>query len=241
MARYILIILCSFILFPFKINCQNKDINFEIAPFLGTNLSFSKLKELQKDRYYSPPSFGFISGINIEYLPKSDSSSITFNSSYTSLDLSISSGFKIQEKLQGMEHNTTITPTFDLWTFGVKKYLWKGNKFNYYFETGPRLHFGRNAPRQFSHFISNWLDSGIEYKFEFEFERSFTIVPYIGSGFDVKIKKVKFGAYFWFQRSFIPLMQYDLYVKYGSSEFKTKSISYGMAVGGHLYLRVFSF
>lgn len=220
---------------------QSRLKSFEFSTFSGTALSFSRLTETHAKEFSAPPSFGILYGIKLEKRILDSSRKISINTSYISQQLSISSKFNFQEKTKAMGHSSTFLPTYDIWSFGLKKSIIINSKLNFHFEIGPRIHFSRAYIYPGKYLESDYLDSTVNYSFKYNSRKSAIIIPYAGLGFTFHYKKIKIETLFWTQRSLTPILQFDTYTKYGNAIFKSDVISYGFALGGQLGIKLISF
>lgn len=215
---------------------------WEIQPFLGTALSFSK-PEQKFSPCQSPPQFGWVSGIQLSYTPLTNRSLWTYTSSYASLDLSISSAYQFRESKRGVEHVSGAYQVFDVWSLGIQRQLTLGRWANLYLELGERLHMAGKKHSNYTSIEDHWLDSGIVYQFD-NLQgnmRRFTLVPYVASGIEFHYKRFRIGPQFWYQRSWVPLFDYQQQLQYGTQHFDTRIVSHGSAFGAQLMLRLICF
>lgn len=220
---------------------QSKPKSFEISVFTGTALSFSKLTVSHTNQYSSPPSFGIMYGVKLNKMILDSAKNLSVNTCYTSQELSISSKLYIREKSRSLGHTSTYLPIYDIWSIGIKKSF--NLSANFYFDTefGQKLHFARNHTYKPKDFVIDYLDSLVTYNFRYVSHKNTTLIPYLGCGVSFRHKKILLEVFFWTQRSFVPVLKFDTYTKYGSSIFRSDVISYGFAIGGQLGFKVFSF
>jgi len=234
---------CFLILIILNLRCfsQTHLKSFEFSAFSGTALSFSKLSSTHTKEYSSPPSFGITYGIKLEKRILNSFRNISFNTCYISQQLSISSKYYFQEKTKSIGHSSSFLPTYDIWSLGINKSIPLNEKLIFNIEIGPKIHFSRKYIYSGKYLVNDYLDSTIYFSFQYDSRQSAIVIPYFGCGFSFKYKKIKFDAFFWTQRSIMPIIKFDTYTKYGNSLFNSKVISNGFAVGGQLGIKLLSF
>lgn len=221
--------------------CQSYSKTFEFSTFAGTALSFSKFTESHSKKYSTPPSFGLLYGIKLEKRILDSSKNINITTSYISQELSISSKFNFEEKYKTTGHTSVYLPIYDIWSLGIVKKFNFGSNFSFLTEIGEKLHFSRKPHNYSKYYETDYLDSIVTFNLKYVSQTNVTIIPYIGCGFSYQFKKFKIEAVFWAQRSFVPILKYNTAIRYGNSIFRSDILSYGMAIGGQLGLKLISF
>ena len=229
-------------------HCQKINNNqIEVYPYYSFGITFSKLKSMNSNsanyKFNSPPVLnGFNYGLKIERKFFKDTMGIYLNTAISYLNLSVTGKYNIRTKDEGIESEIGVVPDFGVWSVGLKKRLnRKVKRLNTSLEIGIRSMFivhSENPDFNRSTLLSDTL---LTSSFIFQKERNFTLVPYISSGLDYKIKEFKIGVQFWAQRALQPIYEYDFNVVYGSKYFHSKSISNGLAIGFNLYVKILAF
>lgn len=225
------------------LRAQNQN-RFEISAFFGPTLSFSHPEDKSRYHLNSPALFGTCTGFKLEYCKEPENRLWAFNTSYTSLYLNVSEKIRVIEQHKSAESRMENNETFHIWSLGAKRYLKWGQYLDFYMEAGERMHISQNHINANSISIyDHYLDSTLVIKMNYSpgSLKKINIVPYLAAGLEFSHKKFKLGVQFWYQRSFTPLFKYNLYVRYGSDEFKTRVVSYGAAFGAQLELKLLSF
>lgn len=220
----------------------NKPI--EVSPFYSIGVSFSRLVNKQDSRFSSPPELNALNlGVKFERVLNDSNRSIFLNSCLSSGNLSVASYYFIRANHHGEGSGYTVIPNYTVWSLGIKKQITKGTatKFKFTIESGVRLHFLNPSSNDTLRTYSLTLDTAIITRFAFAQARTVTPIPYVGLGLDFSYKKFKIGILFWGQYAFTPVFQYDYEVKYGSTDFKSKVISYGAVAGANVYIKLLAF
>jgi hypothetical protein len=235
----------------FIIHCHpsfsQKKLNrpIEISPYLTSSISFSELKNRPNKNFKSPPAFNpFNIGVKVERQFFKEKRGIFLNTAISDLGLSVSGRFKIRVGKRSTEQSMTAIPNYTLLSLGFKKLLNMDSSKNIKLisEIGIRAHFANSSGGTAFGYKAYISDSLIQSEFTPYKTRAITIIPYIGLGYEYTHKKARIGVLLWFQRGLQPIDQYNFTVSEGSSfNYQDKAISYGMAAGVNVYVKVISF
>lgn len=244
MKKKISLLLFIGLLVPSSLLCQRRlSRPIEVSPFFSVNISFSQLK-IHRSNFKSPPMFNSDNyGIQIERQILKDTFNVYLNATFSTLDLSVGSKFQFIGSQYGFSSSTIISSTYNLLSLGVKKKITKhkGKNLNSAVETGLKLVFSQGGTFPSKYGRSDLLDTIITWQYTYDKERKITPIPYLGICTEYTKKKFKVGVKLWFQRSFYEILSYNYTVKYGNINLRTKSVSYGMALGLNLYFKLISF
>lgn len=219
----------------------------EYSPFYASAVSFSRLAGIQDNAegnfYNSKPVCHMLNfGLRMETQISQNTREIYANTSVGYSRLSISANYKTQTEYGGYHANRVVVPGYVCWSAGAKKKIGKSlGKFKPNVEAGVRAYFLLTSKdmRFTGYPVSN--DTAIKSVFTFNKQRNLTFVPYAGYGWERICRRTAIGIQFWAQRALQPMFAYDLMVTNRGSVFKCRSVSYGMALGVNVYVKLFSF